>query len=152
VSDFWDWAVRAYGRPGAAEACLALQDDSGQNVPLMLWVVWRARTGSEPDGAALAAAADLAQRWEDAVVGPLRRVRRDLRSPLPGPSEGEREAFRLRVKGVELEAERLLMSALEALDGDSAEPCGEAGLLSRAAEAYGRPTPPEAFADLLARL
>ena len=32
--DLWSWAVSVYGRPGVAEAALALQDDHGQCVPL----------------------------------------------------------------------------------------------------------------------
>ena len=30
---FWAWALAAYARPGAAEACLELQDAFGQCVP-----------------------------------------------------------------------------------------------------------------------
>ena len=45
----WDWAIAAYGAPGVAEACLALQDSNEQNVPLLLWSAWVARTGRKPD-------------------------------------------------------------------------------------------------------
>ena len=152
MSAFWDWAVEAYGRPGAADACLALQDRLGQNVPLMLWAVWRARTGACPDADALAEAAAIARRWEAAAVGPLRAVLRTLRDPLPGPSDEDRETFRRRVKTLELEAERLVMTALEALGGGTSGPVGEADLLARTAEAYGRPAPAGAFAELLSRL
>ena len=41
----WDWAVAAYGADGVADACLELQDAAGQNVPLLLWAAWTARTG-----------------------------------------------------------------------------------------------------------
>ncbi len=151
MSAFWDWAVEAYARPGAAEACLALQDEHGQNVPLMLWVVWRCRTGTAPGPQALDSAAVTARAWDEVVIRPLRTVRRRLREPLEGPSAEAREAFRERVKALELEAERLLMEALEALDG--ARGAGaEDELLARAAASYGAPAPPAAFADLLARL
>ena len=153
MSAFWDWAVRAYARPGAAEACLALQDAQGQNVPLMLWAVWRARSGAAPDNATVAQAADIAQQWEQAAVSPLRGVRRSLRSPLNGPAERDREGLRQQVKAVELEAERLVMAALEALGQTAAAPeVAEAELLARVSAAYGGPLPPEAFGDLLAAL
>ena len=152
MSAFWDWAVRAYARPGAAEACLALQDAHGQSVPLLLWVLWRSRGAAPPDAETLARAAKMARQWERAAVGPLRAVRRDLRCDVACVPGEEREAFRVRVKALELEAERLLMGALEALDSHAPEQVSEADLLARAAEAYGEPLPAEAFAPLLARL
>lgn len=103
MSEFWDWAVAAYARPGVAEACLDLQDAHGQNVPLLLWAIWR---GGDVD-----AAVALARSWEDEVIGPLRGVRRRLKA------RADAEALRQKVKAVELEAERNLMSALEAFAG-----------------------------------
>ena len=40
MSGLWDWTLRAYAQPGAAEACLDLQDQHGQNTSLLLWAVW----------------------------------------------------------------------------------------------------------------
>ena len=152
MSAFWDWALDAYGRPGAADACLALQDGCGQSVPLMLWIVWRCRNGAPPDAHALDRAVELVGAWEQAVVGPLRSVRRTLRSPLQGPSPDEQEAFRGRLQAVELEAERLVMLSLEALPGATEDAASETEVLARAAALYSAPAPPEAFADLSARL
>ena len=103
MSEFWDWAVAAYARPGVAEACLDLQDTHGQNVPLLLWALWR--------GGDVTAAVTMARSWEKDVTGPLRGVRRRLKGRTGA------EALRDRVKAVELEAERVLMSALEAVAG-----------------------------------
>jgi len=130
MSEFWDWAVAAYARPGVAEACLELQDTSGQNVPLLLWAVWR--------GGDVAAAVGLARAWDDEVVGPLRGVRRRLKGGAGA------EALSERVKAVELEAERTLMLALEAVAGS----VPDAGALTAVARAWGgSPT-----SDSLARL
>ena len=153
MSAFWDWAVHAYARPGAAEACLELQDAHGQNVPLLLWTLWRSRAGAPPDDPTLAAGARAARAWEGAAVAPLRTLRRDLKAEHAGVGAQDREAVRSKVKAVELEAERRLMAALEALgDCGGADGGGEAALLARASAAWGAPLPPEAFTALLARL
>jgi uncharacterized protein (TIGR02444 family) len=124
-----------------------LQDAHGQNVPLLLWTVWAARRGRTPD---VTRGAALARAWEAAAGAPLRQARRALKRPLPGLDDGVREAFRTRLKAVELDGERTLLQALEPLTGPGGgEP---AALLARAAQAYGAPLPPDAFRTLLQRL
>jgi len=132
MSEFWDWAVAAYDRPGVAEACLDLQDRYDQNVPLLLWAIWR--------GGDLPAAVALARQWEAEVTGPLRGVRRRLKGR-PGA-----EALREQVKAVELEAERTLMRQLEIL----AAPVVDDAALRAVADAYGAPPPAAALERLRA--
>ena len=115
MSALWDWAVRAYASDGVSDACLHLQDAAGQNVPLLLWAAWAARTGRKPDADALEAACDIARAWQETAVAPLREVRRALKGRNPDLEDGDREAVRTQVKAVELEAERRLLAALEAL-------------------------------------
>lgn len=108
----WDWALSAYARPNVAAVCLALQDGHGQNVPLLLAAAWAAAEGRTLD---LDRAVALTRAWEADVVAPLRAARRGLKiSRNPIPDTG-REALRETVKAVELEAERLLLRALESL-------------------------------------
>nr|WP_314526674.1 TIGR02444 family protein [uncultured Brevundimonas sp.] len=111
----WDWAVAAYGAPGVSDACLALQDNHEQNAPLLLWSAWVAATGRRPDAETIEAACDTARAWDGVVVAPLRAVRRILKAPVPDIDDGPRETIRTRIKGLELEAERHLLEALEAL-------------------------------------
>ena len=111
--DLWSWAVPAYGRPGVAAAALALQDDHGQCVPLLLWAAFARPAHPE----LIARAVSLARTWEDAAILPLRAARRGLKSDLPGPPADAREALRTQVKAAELESERLLLSALAGLEG-----------------------------------
>ncbi len=132
MSSFWDWAVAAYARPGVAEACLDLQDRYGQNVPLLLWAIWR--------GGDVAGALAVARSWEDEVVGPLRGVRRRLKG------RAGAEELRQKVKAVELEAERTMMAALEALAG----PVAEEGALAAVVAAWGGTPPAESLAQLRA--
>jgi len=122
MSELWDWAVRAYGSDGVSDACLHLQEAAGQNVPLLLWAAWAARTGRTPDADTLEAACDAARAWQDAAIAPLRDIRRALKGRNPDLEDADREAVRLQVKAVELEAERRLLLALEALSPPSTGP------------------------------
>lgn len=142
--ELWSWAVDAYGRPGVAEAALALQDDHGQCVPLLLWACFARPV--EPER--IAQAASLARTWEDAAIVPLRAARRGLKAALPGSPAPAREALRDRVKAAELEAERLLLGALADLGGEGAASLEAA--LAAVAGAWVGAAPPAAL-DRLAR-
>jgi len=131
----WDWALAAYQRPDVAPACLALQDDHGQNVCLLLWAVW-----ANPDQTAILSASALAREWEQVVLGPLRGVRRRLPT-------GE---LRDEVKAVELKAENSLLMALEAQTPPSEGDALDA--LTRVSAAWRPPAPPEALQRLAAAL
>jgi len=115
MSDFWDWALSAYDRPGVAEACLTLQDHFEQNVPVLLWGAWNAVTGRRPDEDTLEAACDMARAYDRVVVSPLRTMRRTLKNPVPDIETEHREALRAMVKSLELDAERRLMLELATL-------------------------------------
>ncbi|WP_300574467.1 TIGR02444 family protein [Phenylobacterium sp.] len=140
----WNWAVDTYGRAGVAQAALALQDDHGQNVPLLLWAAFARTT----DPQALAAAAALARTWETTAILPLRQVRRALKEPLSPTPDEAREALRAQVKAAELAAERGLLEGLETIDP------GQAPLasLGEALAAAGRAWDPGLQPDALARL
>ena len=111
----WDWALAAYAAEGVSDACLSLQDHDEQNVCLLLWAGWNAATGRRPDEEVIEAACDTARAWETTTLAPLRAVRRTLKLPVSDMEDAAREAVRGRVKAVELEAERRLLLALEAL-------------------------------------
>lgn len=111
----WDWAVRAYAAEGVEIACLDLQDAQGQNVPLLLWAAWTAATGRPLDDDTIDAACDTARVWQDSAIVPLRAVRRALKTRMPDMKDPDREAVRAQVKTIELDAERRLLAALEAL-------------------------------------
>ncbi|MFN3931785.1 MAG: TIGR02444 family protein [Brevundimonas sp.] len=122
MSELWDWAVKAYAADGVGEACLHLQDAAGQNVPLLLWAAWAARTGRAPDADTLEAACDVARAWQEAAIAPLRAVRRQMKGRNPDLDDADREAVRSQVNAVELEAERRLLAALEGLSPPPAGP------------------------------
>lgn len=109
VTRFWPWAVERYARPGAEEALLALQDRFGVSIPLALWAMWLDERGRDGD---VEAALALSERWTPAIEA-LRTARRALKPQAPAVKDADRKALRRRVKALELEAERLLMLALE---------------------------------------
>jgi uncharacterized protein (TIGR02444 family) len=147
----WDWTSAAYGRPGVADACLALQDEHGQSAPYLLWAVWA--RADDPD--LLVAAAAAVRAWEDVATLPLRRVRRDLKTPRPPVADNDREFVRTGAADAELAAEKALLQALEELT--PTPPRGRAApaqALAAAAAVWSggaRQAPTEALAHALSR-
>ena len=159
-TDFWDWAVTAYARPGVAELCLDLQDAHGQNVPLLLWAIWAGQGGRRVEAAQAVATA---RAWQQVIV-PLREVRRRLKTTVTEDDDAQRLPVREQVKAVELAAEKALMTLLES---QSSPPTLDVAALSvlpgarnavvlngilAVATAWSPDTPLERLAQLSARL
>jgi len=117
MTDFWDWAVKVYDGEGVAEACLRLQDEDGQNVPLLLWAIWLACEGLAVNESQARKAADLARNWSNELIAPLRLLRRRLKTELSTGDEALRLPLREKIKTIELEAEHALMVQLAGLGG-----------------------------------
>lgn len=111
----WDWSVRAWAEENVRIAGIDLQDAQGQNPPLLLWAAWCALTGRAPDADDIEAACDTARVWQETTIAPLRAVRRTLKTRTPDLDDDDREAVRAQVRTIELDAERRLLAALEAL-------------------------------------
>ena len=108
-NDFWRFSLAVYEAPGVEAECLALQDALGIDVNLLLFCAWlgaarrTALTNSEVERARQAA-----QSWHNEAVRPLRAVRQRLKNRY-GP---DGEAFRTRLKALELEAEQFEQAML----------------------------------------
>ena len=152
---FWTFSLAFYRRPGVEAACLALQDEAGADVNLVLYLLWCAATGRSPATAATIAEADRRiEPWRRAVVIPLRTMRRAMKADLlPGLAT---EDHRTRVKALELDAERLAQAALFAMAGPPGPSCDPALAAEQALSLYaahlGRPLPERAVRALLAAL
>src|SRR5687767_5117442 len=114
-SPFWRFSLQFYRLPKVADACIALQEEAGADVNLMLFLLWHARQRRRLSKADVAALEAKIAAWRDATVIPLRSVRRALKSPPALVDPSTAEAFRNRIKAVELEAERLQQEAMFAL-------------------------------------
>ena len=135
VVSLWDWAGRVWGKPGVSGACLALQDDHGQCVPLLLWALWRL----EQDDPLVDATIDEAVarcRTRYAAIATLRAARRAAAPP-------ERQRLRLR----ELAAERDLLDDLEAVSGPRRTSPNDQ--LAELSTRWGSPLNSAAFAPLI---
>jgi uncharacterized protein (TIGR02444 family) len=107
-TECWAFALAIYARPGVAEACLTLQNETGVDVMLLLTTTFAAvkhrllLTADE-----IRALDEACRPWREEIVRPLRTIRSGLKSgPQPAPSEAT-EQFRSQVKALELAAERL---------------------------------------------
>jgi uncharacterized protein (TIGR02444 family) len=114
-SAFWTFSLGFYARPGVAETCLRLQDETGVDVNVMLYLLFLAANGRRIDAAAIERIDAASGEWREAIVRPLRGVRRRLRSSLGPFDTALTAALRSEVKRIELESERLQQTMLEHL-------------------------------------
>lgn len=137
--DFWAFSLRLYARPGAPERCLALQDEGGLDVNLVLFCLWAGLTRGAPAEAVWPAILRLSELWAEAAVRPLRRIRRALKTALSPEEKALLDSATLReeVKRLELAAEERQQRAL-------------AGFAARPASPPGVAAAERAFADYLA--
>jgi uncharacterized protein (TIGR02444 family) len=111
-SPFWRFSLRFYRQPAVADACIALQEEAGVDVNLLLFLLWHA---THKRALAAAEVAELERRiatWRDMTVVPLRALRRALKAPPELVAPATAELFRTRIKAAELEAERLQQEAM----------------------------------------
>lgn len=107
-AESWAFALATYARPGIAEACLSLQNEAGVDVMLLLMAAFAAvkrRILLAPHE--IEALDEACRPWREQIVGNLRAIRTQLKTgPRPAPGETT-EAFRSKIKAIELEAEKL---------------------------------------------
>src|SRR5262245_3579625 len=109
---FWRFSLRFYRQPAVADACIALQEQSGVDVNLLLFLLWHATYKRALSAAEVTELEGRIGPWRDATVIPLRAVRRALKTPPALVAPATAELFRTKIKAVELEAERLQQEAM----------------------------------------
>ncbi|MGS2718482.1 TIGR02444 family protein [Eionea flava] len=118
----WTFACKLYSEPSVKSACLALQDQYGVNVPLLLTACWVSKHNIVLSPEVAEHLYSRAAQWESGCIEPLRRLRRDMKmvhtNNLDDGSGNSHECsqwshVREQVKNVELAAEKALLGALE---------------------------------------
>src|SRR5688572_12709376 len=103
----WRFSLAFYSRPGVPDVLIKLQDELGIDVNLVLFVLWLGSEGRVIQAADMERIGDRSRGWQNAVVAPLREVRRALKINPPLVAPPAAELFRGKVKAAELEAEHL---------------------------------------------
>lgn len=111
-SPLWTFSLDLYRSPGFSEACIRLQDDVGADVNLVFFLLWNASLKKRFSVADVKAADAAVADWRNTAVIPIRNIRRALKDAPILPDPGIVEDYRTRIKGLELEAERLEHEAL----------------------------------------
>ncbi len=100
----WQYACQVYSQDGVEAALLALQDDHGADINLILQALWLANEGREW---AKACIPNDYSKWMAEQVLPLRQMRRSMKI-----SWSQQEDFRQQVKKLELKAEQYALAML----------------------------------------
>ncbi len=119
-ADLWSFALSTYARPGVEAACLRLQEQRA-DVCLLLCGAWLEQRGVALEPGRVRTLQQLARPWQAQVIEPLRQLRMQWRAM--AQQDEQLAALRERVKALELDAERQLLTRLEALT--QAWPTGE---------------------------
>ncbi len=133
---FWDYSLKLYEQDGVKDTCLALQDETGADVNLILFFCWIAQSGrGRLTRAEIQAAMAAVAVWRVQVLLPLRRVRNRLRKDGPEDEAGlRRDVLKLELDAERIEQARLykgvprdptpLDTTPETRRGDAAYNCG----------------------------
>jgi uncharacterized protein (TIGR02444 family) len=123
TTPFWRFSLSFYRQLGVAEACIALQDEYGVDVNLLLFLLWLADEGRLLSADEIKKLDEKVRDWRNLTVIPIRGIRRKLKAAHTLVEAGQQEGFRTKIKALELEAERLQQQALYALS--EAAPFGQ---------------------------
>jgi uncharacterized protein (TIGR02444 family) len=157
-SPFWTFSLGYYRGAGVSEACLELQDNCGVDVNVALFLLWLASQKRRLAADQVKRLADKVRPWQTDVIGPIRTLRRRLKTDAPLLDRGPAELFRTKIKAIELESERLQQEAMYALAADlPSEPAPSATAAARASlaayqDTLGRPLTAAAVDTLIGAL
>jgi uncharacterized protein (TIGR02444 family) len=114
TTPFWRFSLKYYGQAGASEACIALQDDCGVDVNLLLFLFWLASERQTLSADEVKKLDATIKSWRELTIIPIRDTRRRLKGAKTFVDPAKQEALRDKIKAVELEAEKLQQEALYA--------------------------------------
>lgn len=113
---FWDFSLDFYGRPGVSAACLALQDEAGLDVNIVLFCIWAAQEGGgQLDEATMRRCIGVTSGWQAEIVTPLRELRRHCKDGVTLAPAAQRDLMHRELAAAELHAEHVEQDLLLAL-------------------------------------
>jgi len=112
ITPFWRFSLHFYKQAGVSDACIKLQDDCGVDVNLLLYLFWLASDGRQLTADEVRDLDAKVKSWRELTIIPIRDTRRKLKGAVTLLDPNRQEAFRNKVKAVELDAERLQQEAL----------------------------------------
>lgn len=116
ADSFWEFSLEIYRLPDVAERLIALQDEYGADVNVVLFCCWCGQGGRLPLDAVFFERVDGELGcWRQEVIDVLRRLRRHMKGGVRGISLEVSTPLREEIKRLELDAERVMQSALAAL-------------------------------------
>jgi uncharacterized protein (TIGR02444 family) len=133
TTPFWRFSLKFYRQAGVSDACIALQDGCGVDVNLLLFLFWLASDDRQLAADEVQMLDDNVRDWRNLTIIPIRDARRKLKGAATLVAPEKQEAFRTKVKAVELDAERLQQEAL--YDFTKSGPLGSEAAPSAAARA-----------------
>ncbi len=96
----WEFSLNVYKKDCVESLLLALQDDYGADINMLLFCFWAAQQGKALSTEQIHELIKATAKWRNDCVIPLRSIRLSLKGQ-PGPDQ-----FRHRIKVLELEAEQ----------------------------------------------
>jgi uncharacterized protein (TIGR02444 family) len=114
TTPFWRFSLHFYRQTGVSDACIVLQDDCGVDVNLLLFLFWLAAGRQQLSADEVKKLDERVRDWRNLTIVPIRDVRRRLKGASTFVDPAKQEAFRTKVKAIELDAERLQQEALYA--------------------------------------
>jgi uncharacterized protein (TIGR02444 family) len=133
ITPFWRFSLHFYKQAGVSDACIKLQDDCGVDVNLLLYLFWLASDGRQLTAGDVKNLNGKVKSWRELTIIPIRDTRRKLKGAVTLLDPNRQEAFRNKVKAVELDAERLQQEAL--YEFTKSGPLGKAAPQKEAARA-----------------
>lgn len=110
----WRFSLRVYRAPGVQEACLALQDDHGADVNLVLLCSFVGHEGRSLDKRRLRQAMARVGAWQSEVIAPVRSARRAIKRLPPADAQAAQD-LRRQILALELELEYVEQAMLAEL-------------------------------------
>jgi uncharacterized protein (TIGR02444 family) len=108
-ASFWDFSLKVYGGEGVETECLALQDQFGVDVNLLLLCAFAGAQGATLTEHEVASARKTVEPWQRNIVSSLRTARRAMK-PV---ARHDAQELRTRLKEIELESERIEQTMLQ---------------------------------------